>query len=110
MLVDFWASWCRPCRMENPNVRAAFLKFSKKNFTVLGVSLDKNKEAWLEAIHEDGLSWSHISDLAFWNSVAVQTYGFEGIPYNILIDPQGVVIAEGLRGEALMQQLQKSLP
>jgi peroxiredoxin len=109
VLIDFWASWCRPCRMENPNVLAAYEKFKAKNFTIVGVSLDKSKDPWMEAIHEDKLSWTHISDLAYWNSEAVQTFGFDGIPYNILVDPEGKVIAEGLRGEGLSRKLSEVL-
>ena len=109
VLVDFWASWCRPCRMENPNVVNAFNQYKGKNFTILGVSLDKNKEDWLQAIKEDQLAWTHISDLKFWSSKAVDIYKFDGIPYNILIDPQGMVIAESLRGEELSSKLNELL-
>lgn len=109
LLVDFWASWCRPCRLENPNVVAAYTRFKDKNFTILGVSLDKDKENWIQAIHEDGLTWTHISDLAFWNSAAVKTFKFEGIPFNILINPEGVVVAEGLRGDELSRKLGEML-
>ena len=105
VLVDFWASWCKPCRMENPNVVAAYQQFKDKNFTVLGVSLDKNKEAWLNAIKEDGLAWAHVSDLKQWQSSVVPLYQIEGIPFNVLLDPQGKVIAKGLRGEDLLTQL-----
>jgi len=109
VLVDFWASWCGPCRRENPNLVAAFNQFKSKNFTILGVSLDKTKQDWQEAIKEDGLNWTHISDLAYWNSKAVPTFGFDGIPYNVLIDPQGIIIAERLRGPDLADKLNEVL-
>lgn len=109
VLVDFWASWCGPCRKENPNVVRAYNKYSNKNFTILGVSLDKNKEYWLEAIKADGLAWKHISDLKQWDSEAQRLYQFQGIPYNVLIDPQGKIIAVELRGEDLDKTLEKVL-
>ena len=109
VLIDFWASWCAPCRDENPNVVAAFNQFKDKNFTVLGVSLDKNKAAWVNAIKEDKLNWQHISDLKYWNTAAVGLYGFDGIPYNVLIDPQGKIIATGLREMALQNKLAELL-
>ncbi|MEJ7626749.1 MAG: TlpA disulfide reductase family protein [Ferruginibacter sp.] len=109
VLVDFWASWCGPCRGENPNIVAAYKKYKNKNFTILGVSLDENKEAWIKAIKNDNLSWHHISDLKGWNSASVPLYGFDGIPYNVLLDPSGKIIAMGLRDINLHQTLAEVL-
>jgi thiol-disulfide isomerase/thioredoxin len=109
VLVDFWASWCGPCRGENPNIVKAYNTYKDKNFTVLGVSLDKDKQAWINAIQKDGLNWPQISDLKQWNSEAVSLYGFDGIPYNVLVDPQGNIIATELRGEALQSKLAEIL-
>jgi peroxiredoxin len=105
VLVDFWASWCSPCRRENPNVVQAFNKFRNKNFTVLGVSLDSSKSDWLKAVQKDKLAWSHVSDLKEWRSEAVSVFGIGSIPFNVLVDPEGKVIAEGLTGEALEAKL-----
>ena len=109
VLVDFWASWCAPCRQENPNVVAAYNQFKDKNFTILGVSLDEDKAAWQKAIAKDNLTWNHISDLKQWESEAVKAYGFEGIPFNVLINPQGKIIASGLREEELYNKLKEVL-
>jgi peroxiredoxin len=110
VLVDFWASWCGPCRNENPNVVKVFQEFRNKNFTILGVSLDKEKEAWKQAIREDQLNWTQVSDLKYWNSKAVDIFQFQGIPFNILVDPQGKIIAQELRGDALENKLKEVLP
>lgn len=109
LLVDFWASWCGPCRAENPNVVKAFNQYKDKGFTILGVSLDQPnaKDKWIKAIHDDQLTWTHVSDLQYWkNAVAVQ-YGIQAIPQNLLIDKEGKIIGKNLRGEDLAQKLEE---
>ncbi len=109
ILIDFWASWCRPCRIENPAVVAAYNKYKDKGFDILGVSLDRDKGQWLSAIEKDGLTWHHVSDLQFWQSEAARAYGVNAIPYTVLVDAKGKVIAERLRGPALDQKLAELL-
>lgn len=109
VLLDFWASWCRPCRMENPNVVAAYDKFHDKNFTILSVSLDQAKPAWLNAIQMDGLKWNHVSDLKGWNNEVAGMFQIRSIPQNILIDPNGRIIAKNLRGPVLENKLSQIL-
>lgn len=107
VLIDFWAAWCRPCRMENPNVVRLYQTYKDRNFEILGISLDRNREAWVKAIEEDKLPWLHISDLKYFNSEAAATYRIEAIPATYLIDPDGKILAKGLRGASLEQKLKE---
>jgi len=114
VLIDFWASWCGPCRRENPNVVAAYAKYGKarfktgKGFEVYSVSLDKSRDAWKKAIAQDNLNWKwHVSDLGFWNSKGAQLYGVSSIPASFLVDPNGIIVAKNLRGMGLHQELDK---
>ena len=109
VLVDFWASWCGPCRAENPNVLKSYRAYHSKGFTVLGVSLDDEKSPWLEAIKKDGLPWTEVSDLKGWKNSAAVLYGIEGIPMNFLLDKNGVIVAKGLRGDDLEKKLAEFL-
>lgn len=111
VLLDFWASWCGPCRAENPNVVKAYNKYKDKNFTVLGVSLDRpdKKQAWLDAIHKDNLTWTHVSDLQYWDNAVAKQYGIRAIPQNLLIDPNGKIVAKNIRGEELQTKLAEIL-
>ena len=110
VLIDFWASWCKPCRMENPNLVKAYNEYKDKGFTILGVSLDKDRQSWINAIAQDGLVWeSHVSDLQFWNNAAAKEYGVQSIPAAFLIDENGIIIGRDLRGQALEDKLKEIL-
>jgi peroxiredoxin len=111
VLIDFWASWCGPCRRENPNVVKAFSKYKDKGFSIIGVSLDQPgaKEKWVKAIHDDNLTWTHVSDLQYWNNAVAKEYGVQAIPQNFLVDPKGVIVAKNLHGEELDKKLTELL-
>jgi peroxiredoxin len=103
VLIDFWASWCGPCRAENPTVVKAYNKYKDKGFTILGISLDRpgQKDKWLKAIHDDGLTWTHVSDLKFWDNEVAKLYDIKAIPTNFLVDKSGKIVARDIQGEAL---------
>jgi len=109
LLVDFWAAWCPPCRQENPNVVKVWKEYNKKGFDVLGVSLDRNREDWLKAIEDDKLTWTHISDLKYWDCAPAKLYAVTGIPANFLLDGEGVIVGHNLRGEALAAKVKELL-
>lgn len=105
VLIDFWASWCKPCRFENPAMKRVYDKYKDKGFEILGVSLDRSHDAWVGAIQADGINWKHVSDLGFWNNAAAQEYGVGSIPFTVLLDKEGRIIAKGLRSAELDARL-----
>ncbi len=109
VLVDFWASWCVPCRRETPRLREAFNKYNSKNFTILSISMDTDKESWLKAIAKDTMPWHHLCDLQPGITKKCKSYNFKGIPFNVLLDPQGIIIAQDLRGKAVVNKLAEVL-
>jgi thiol-disulfide isomerase/thioredoxin len=109
VLLDFWASWCSPCRKEMPLLVELYKTYKDKNFEIVGYSLDKDVESWKKGIEDLQITWPQLSDTAYWQSLPVQTYNINGIPSTVLIDPQGIIIAKDLRGEKLAQKLQELL-
>jgi len=107
LLVDFWAGWCGPCRRENPSIVKLYNDFHKKGFDVFGVSLDQTKESWTKAIADDKLTWTHVSDLQYWNNSAAKLYGIKAIPANFLLDENGIIIGRNLMGEDLYNKVKE---
>jgi thiol-disulfide isomerase/thioredoxin len=108
-LLDFWAAWCGPCRQENPNIVAVYNDYKDKGFSVFGVSLDRDRDAWLKAIDDDKLTWPHVSDLAYWNNSAAQLYAVNSIPSSLIVDKTGKIIAKNKRDEALREAVSELL-
>ena len=109
LLIDFWAAWCGPCRKENPNIVKLYTEFHKKGFDILGVSLDQNKEKWVKAIADDKLTWTHVSDLQYWDNIAAKMYAVNSIPANVLLDETGTIIGRNLRGDDLFNKVNEVL-
>ena len=109
VLIDFWAAWCGPCMREMPNVKKLYADFKDKGFEILGVSLDKTKPAWTNAIKNNNLTWKHVSDIKFWQSIVVPMYNISGIPYTVLLDKEGKIVAKNLRGEELYKKVESLL-
>jgi thiol-disulfide isomerase/thioredoxin len=109
VLIDFWASWCRPCRVENPRLKEVYAKYKDQGFEILGVSLDRDHNAWVKAIQDDGLPWKHVSDLRYWQNAAALEYAVSSIPHGVLVDREGQIIARGVRAGQLDQLLAQAL-
>ena len=109
ILIDFWASWCGPCRRENPNIVALYEDFKDKGFDILGVSFDRDEKSWKQAIKDDNLTWHHVSDLEGWNSKAGEIYGVKSIPHTVLLNPEGTIIAKNLTSEELREKLEEEM-
>lgn len=110
VLIDFWASWCQPCRLENPYLVKVYEEFQPRGFEILGVSLDRDRNAWLKAIADDRLTWKHVSDLKFWNNEVARLYSINSIPSNFLVNPDGIIVARNLRGTQIREKLAELLP
>jgi len=109
VLLDFWGSWCGPCRAENPDIIKAYKTYKEKNFEIISVSLDTKKQDWLDAIQKDGLPWLHVSDLKGWKNEVALMYGINAVPQMFLLDPNGVIIAKDLGGEDLAKKLEETI-